>query len=354
MHSVDGVADEVIHRSSTQRVLFIVFIVLLSIVPLSASRFYMGLLATIYLSILGSLGLCLLTGVAGQVSIGNAAFMAVASFTVASGSVQFGLPLFVTIPIGACVSAASGVLVGVAAVRMRGLYLVIATLAFHYVVIYAAKRYQLAASGAAGFVLPEASVGGIVLRDTLWYLLLLLVAVLAIKVVTNLIQSRFGRAWSAIRQREAIAEVVGVHVGGYKLLVFGTSAFLIGIQGGLLAYYVGFVSVDGFTLDVAIQYLAMVIVGGQGSVLGAVLGAVFVTLLPYVVRNLVDHVPASLPGVYQLTAHTFQIQAALYGLGIIVVLLFEPSGLAGLYRRGWGYVRTWPISEIGVATGEYS
>lgn len=313
-------------------------------VPLLLGSFYRDLTNLVLMATLGALALTLLTGVAGQVSVGNAALMAVGGFAAASMSTQLHLPLPVSILAASVMAGCAGFLVGVPALRLRGLYLVLATLALHYIVVYAGRRYQLHVAGPAGFVLPVGRIGTIPVGDLrAWYLLLVVCVVLITVAVARLLDSRFGRAWRALKQREEMAQAVGIDCTKYKLLAFTVSSMIIGFQGGLLAYYVRVVSIDYYTLDLAIQYLAMVIIGGQGTILGAYLGAALVTLLPYVVRNAVGHIPSGLPGASVVTAHTFDVQAGLYGLGIILVLTFEPGGLVRLWRRALGYWRSWPL-----------
>jgi len=316
----------------------------LILLPFSVGDFYLRIVDLVLFAILGAQALNLLTGIAGQISLGNAAFLAIGAASAAVLGGQAHLPFLVVVFGGGIVAALVGLAVGIPALRLRGLYLVIATLALHYIVIYVIQRYQTAQAGARGFVIPVAAIAGHpITTNRQWYVVFLISAVLVTLAFTNLLRGVFGRAWLAVGRRDVLAEVVGIDVARYKVLAFVVSAFVIGIQGALYAYFFRVVDVESFTLDIAIQYVAMVIIGGLGSILGSVIGATFVVALPYVVQNLVARAPAGIPGMTAINRHVFDIEVVLYGLSIVLFLLLEPRGLADVWVRLRTYIQLWPF-----------
>jgi branched-chain amino acid transport system permease protein len=245
-----------------------------------------------------------------------------------------------------------GLAVAIPALRVTGLYLVMVTLALHFIVQFAAERYQIAKAGAAGFLLPRPDLLGTPLDDgNNWLYFTAVLATLALLGYRNLLRSKFGRAWLGIHHREQATEALGVNIARYKIIVFGTSSAMIGLQGAVFGYYLYGVASDTFSLALAISYVAMIIIGGLGSPLGSLLGAIFVIGLPYAMQDIVAQLPSNAPGVSLVANQIFQIQAGLYGLAIIAFLIIEPSGLRGLLGRIAGRLRRRPRSEPPV-TGE--
>jgi branched-chain amino acid transport system permease protein len=290
--------------------------------------------------VIGAVGINLLTGYCGQLSLGQASFLAIGAFTTAILSQRFGMPFFVAIPASCCAGAAVGFVVGLPALRFRGIYLAITTLAMHYAIIYVLTDYQaiVGPSASAGITVPAPSLAGFTLNSERgWFYVLLVVATLVVIFGLNLSRTYIGRAWAAIRDRDIAAEASGINVPHYKLLAFTISAALAALAGSLGAYFTTVVTVEEYTLELAIVYLAMIIVGGMGSIPGSVLGAVFITLLPFGVDRLFEVLP------WQLGTTAFGIQQAAIGVAIIGFLLFEPDGLIEIYRRIATYFERWPF-----------
>src|SRR5438034_172720 len=288
---------------------------------------------------IGALALNVLTGLAGQISLGHAGFLAAGAFTTAA-LVERGLvsPL-VTLPATALVGGVLGLVVGMPSLRLKGLYLALGTLAMHHVVLYAAGEMQARAGGNTGFTIPPPRLGGLVFRGTVaWYYALVVLAALVLLLVVNLQRSRAGRAWMAIRDRDVAAASVGIDVARYKLSAFVWSSVVTALAGALFAYHRGFVSVEAFGFFVAVEYIAMIIIGGLGSALGAVLGAAFVTLLPYVIDALVAGVSPDAAQYY-----VFPAKFGAFGLLMALFLLFEPLGLVGIWRRVRNWFALWPF-----------
>jgi len=315
-------------------------IVSLLMLPRFASSFALDLVTQTALAAIGALALNLLTGLAGQVSLGHAGFIAAGAFTTAVLVEQRMPSPLLALPAAALVGAALGVIVGIPALRLKGLYLALGTLALHHVVLYACGEFQNHWGANTGVSIPPPRLGSWVLKGTIaWYYTLTAIAGLVLILSVNLQRSRAGRAWMAIRDREIAAESVGIDVARYKVLAFVWSSALTSVAGALFAYQRAFVSVEAFGFFLAIEYIAMVIIGGLGSALGAVLGAVFVTLLPYGIDAAVAalHVPGG------AEYYLFPLKFGAFGLLMAAFLVLEPQGLVGIWRRARNWVVLWPL-----------
>jgi branched-chain amino acid transport system permease protein len=332
-------ADLSVVDTRLRRVALAGLVVALLLLPRVASGFVLDLASQTALAAIGALALTVLTGFAGQISLGHAGFLAAGAFTTAA-LVERGLasPL-VTLPATAVVGAVLGLIVGIPSLRLKGLYLALGTLAMHHVVLYVAGEMQARAGGNTGFTIPAPRLGAFVLKGTTaWYYTLVAAAALTLILVVNLNRSRAGRAWMAIRDRDVAAASVGIDVARYKLLAFVWSSVVTALAGTLFAYQRGFVSVEAFGFFVAVEYIAMIIIGGLGTALGAVLGAAFVTLLPYAI----DAAVATLaPGAADY--YIFPAKFGAFGLLMALFLLFEPLGLAGIWRRVRNWFFLWPF-----------
>jgi branched-chain amino acid transport system permease protein len=323
-----------------RRVTLAALVVALLLLPRVASPFALDLVAQVALAAVGALALNILTGFAGQVSLGHAGFIAAGAFTTGV-LVEHRLPSpLLALPAAALVGAALGVVVGIPALRLRGLYLALGTLALHHVVLYACGEFQSHWGANTGVSIPPPRLGGWVLKGTIaWYYALTVVAALVLALSVNLQRSRAGRAWMAIRDREIAAESVGIDVARYKVLAFVWSSALTAVAGALFAYHRAFVSVEAFGFFLAIEYIAMIIIGGLGSSLGAVLGAAFVTLLPHGI----DTAFASLGIRGGAEYYLFPMKFGAFGLLMAVFLVFEPQGLVGIWRRIRNWFSLWPL-----------
>jgi branched-chain amino acid transport system permease protein len=311
-----------------------VLIVVLIILPLPLQGYQINWVDLALLAVIGALALNLLMGVAGQVSVGNAAFLAIGA-TVAAGIARShpSVPPVVVVLLGAIAAAVVGAIVGIPALRLRGLYLAAATLALYYIVSYATNEYQIDTVGAAGWFLPSFTVGGwsLGVNQKSWYYLLLIVAAATFLFLRQLTdRSRFGRAWHLLSGHPKAASAMGVDVARATVQAFVISSFLIGLEGGLFAYYVGVLDSGDFTLTLSIQYVAMIVIGGWGSMAGAVTGAVLVTLLPLGVETLGSSVPQNGAVGQFIAANIPSLQGVVYGALIVVFLIFQPRGLARL------------------------
>lgn len=325
-----------------ERASLAVFVLALLAFPLVASAFQLDLACQVLLASVGALSLMLLTGYAGQISLGHAGLIAAGAFTVGILFRETNAPFWITLPAAALVGALLGIIFGLPSLRLRGLYLAVSTLALHFVVIYLGGEYESRRGFSTGIVIDPLSVAGVSISDgRVWYFILLAAAAATLLMCLNLMRARTGRAWRAIRAHETVAEALGIGIAGYKVLAFVISSAITAVAGALFAYYRGFVSVEAFSLFLTIQYLAMVIVGGMGSLLGALLGAAFVTLFPYVIEAGL----LALPGAQRYADLLFAVNYAAFGLVMILFLIFEPLGLVGIWHRIQSYFLLWPFKH---------
>jgi branched-chain amino acid transport system permease protein len=302
---------------------------LLLAAPFAVGEYVMSQLQFICIYSIIGLGLMLLVGFTGQVSLGHAAFMAVGAYTEALLQAR-GVPFFISLPTAALLSGAFGWVLGLPALRLKGIYLAIATLAFNVIVEEVTARWESLTGGNSGLHLRTIELFGINLdTDASFYYLCLGLTVLAILALMNLLRSPTGRAFVAIRDSEISASCMGVNLATYKTLSFAISAALTGVGGALYAHKVTFISPEQFTLLQSIELITIVILGGVGFVHGAVLGAGFLIVLPQLISLAKDYLPADVGG--------SGLQSVVFGLVLIVFIIFEPLGLYGR----WLKLRTW-------------
>jgi branched-chain amino acid transport system permease protein len=327
-------------QTRLERVSLLAFLALLLAFPFLASAFYLDLANQVFLAAIGALSLMLLTGYAGQVSLGHAGLLAAGAFTAGILFKEFDAPILVTLPAAAIAGAVLGVIFGLPSLRLRGLYLAISTLALHFVVVYVGGEYETRRGFSTGIVIDAPTIGPFTIYGgRVWYFILLAAAAASLLVCVNLLRSRSGRAWRAIRAHETVAEALGIGIASYKLLAFVISSAMAAVAGALFAYYRGFVSIEAFSLFLSIQYIAMIIIGGMGSLLGALLGAVFVIIFPYVIEATLPRLPI----VQNYAGILFAVNYAAFGVVMILFLVFEPLGLVGIWRRIQAYFLLWPF-----------
>ncbi len=332
--------DLTLVQTRTERASLAAFVVVLAVFPFTTSPFALDLACQVFLASIGALSLMLLTGYAGQISLGHAGLIAAGAFTTGILAREVHAPFWVTLPASAVTGIVLGFIFGLPSLRLRGLYLAISTLALHFIVLYLGGEYETKRGFSTGIVIDPPSLAGFQLTNgRAWYFVLLAAAAISLLICINLLRSRSGRAWRAIRTRETVAEALGISIAGYKLLAFVISSSMTSVAGCLFAYYRGFVSVEAFDLFLAIQYVAMIIIGGMGSLLGALLGAAFVTLFPYAIEALLG----LLPNVQALAADIFAVNYAAFGVVMILFLLLEPLGLVGIWHRLQNYFLMWPF-----------
>jgi branched-chain amino acid transport system permease protein len=318
----------------------VVGILFLILFPMIASKYAIHIANLIAIASVGALALNLLCGNAGLLSLGHAGFLAAGAFTTAVISAKFGLPIWVVLPTAALVGAFLGLIAGLPALRLKGIYLGISTLAVHYIIIYFLSEYQFYGGFGFGISIKDPNVGRFILStERQWYVFLCVFLWIVALFIRNLLRSRPGRAWTAIHNRDIAAEVMGINIGYYKVMAFVVSTSITAVAGSLYAYYTNVASVAEYSFALTISYLAMIIVGGLGSVLGSIMGAFLITLLPFSLMFLID--------LFGITGavkdYFFALQSGSFGLIIIVFLLVEPLGLAEIWRRARDYFMLWPF-----------
>jgi branched-chain amino acid transport system permease protein len=339
---VDYRGDERIFDTAVPIVGLVVLFAVLMVVPRFATTYWLDVLNRIGIAIIGALGLNILIGYTGQISIGHAAFLAVGAYSTAILEANVGLPFYLAIPLAALITSGFGLIFGIPSLRLKGLYLAIATLAAHFITTYVIVHWESMTKGVLGLSVPPATVFGLPLdSDARVFYLIFVLVVPATLFTKNLFRTRVGRAFIAIRDRDVAASVMGVSLLRYKLLAFVISSFYAGVAGGLMAHHSRILFPDAFTLLVAIDYLAMVIIGGMGSILGSIFGAIFMTLLPEVLKL----TATSLTGVYpQAFGFIASARDVVFGLAVIFFLMYEPQGLARIWVRFRSYWQLWPYS----------
>jgi branched-chain amino acid transport system permease protein len=272
--------------------------------------------------------------------------MSVGAYTAAHLITKLHAPFWISVPAGGLMAAAIGALVGIPSLRIKGLYLAIATLAAQLIIEWTINHVSWVSGGTqASIQVGPPSVFGTPLNSA-WqmYLFLMFFVILAIVGTQNLIRSRIGRAFIAIRDQDIAAEIIGINIFRYKLWAFAISSFYAGVTGVLYTYYLGIANYEQFQLDVSINYLAMVIIGGLGSTLGPIFGAIFVTLLPIVTRRVLESAGGLFFEASDLSAVIPSLRLAIFGGLIIFFLVVEPEGLNRLWRNIRNYFRVWPFS----------
>ena len=399
-------SDQAIFNSMTKKVMVGLLLVILLLVPFGiipgidflAESDWLRLLSTVAIFAIGGLGLNILLGLAGQVSLGHAFFMGVGAYVAAvlGGDPEglrlgLGLPMWIWLPAAGLVAAGIGVAFGPAAVRVRGLYLAFVTLGLVFVGGYVFRNWNSVTGGAEvgrtfpplefklwkeeqpllSFDTDSAWFGVDLTSEAKTFYLMVALAIVFMLLAKNLQRTRAGRAFQSIRDRDVAAEIMGVDEVSYKLKAFGISSFYAGVSGALLAVFVGSVIPSRWGLFLSVEFIAIVLIGGAGTVAGVVLGSAFVILLPRLVQDVTlwmqdvvlagDSALASFFDIFVATSATdfglvntlpgtgpglsvFQLNQVIYGLLIIVFLIFEPLGLYGIWIRIRNYWKGWPFT----------
>jgi len=321
-------------------------VLLIVVLPLFASDYVLSILNLILVAVVGAIGLNILTGNTGQISIGQGAFMAVGAYTAANLIVRLHAPFWITIPAAGAMAALVGTIVGIPSLRIKGLYLTIATLAAQFIIEWMINHITWISGGIQATIqMPPPVLFGYTLHSQAgFYLFLLCFAVLATIAAKNLVRSRLGRAFIAVRDQDIAAEIIGINIFHTKLVSFAISSFYAGVAGALYSYYLGIANYEQFQIDVSIDYLAMVIIGGLGSVTGSILGAAFITLLPVVTRRVLEAAGGMLGAGFDVAGIIPELRLCLFGALIIIFLVVEPEGLDRLWRNVRNWFRTWPFS----------
>jgi branched-chain amino acid transport system permease protein len=335
-------SEDQVFPSSFQKLSLGVFLAILLASPLVLNNYHLSILNLINIAVIGAVSLNLLTGACGQISLGHGAFLGVGAYAGAlfAGT---GLPFFLALLLGGCVSAVVGMVFGIPSLRLKGIYLAIATLAAQLILEYVFLHWTAISGGSNGIPVASPDILGITFdTDREMFYLTLFVAVAVVLAVTNIMRTKPGRAFVAIRDYYLSAEIVGVNLFAYKLQAFGVSSFMAGVAGGLWAHYTMYITPEQFGIGLSISYLAMIIIGGLGSVQGSIFGAVFIVILPEVLSAVAGELSGIFPDV---ATHLLAMKQGIFGLVLVLFLIFEPEGLVHRWRLVKAYWKLYPFAH---------
>ncbi|MCX5874606.1 MAG: branched-chain amino acid ABC transporter permease [Deltaproteobacteria bacterium] len=321
----------------------VLFAVALLSLPLWADPYIIYMVNISGIAIIAAIGLNILTGLTGQISLGHSAFVALGAYTSAILASKMDMPFWLTIPAGGVVAAFFGILLGFPCLRLKGLYLAMATMSFGVVVEYGITHWESLTMGVRGISVPAPTIFGYTLGDPskLFYVTVFFVTFLTLA-AKNLARTRIGRAFVAIRDRDVAAEVIGINLTKYKVMAFAISSFYGGVAGGLYSYSTTYLHPENFTLLLSIEYIAMIIVGGLGSILGSIFGAVFLTAMPDIIKGFADFMGRQFIFLHGRYDEEWNIAA--FGLLIMIFLIVEPTGLNGIWSRVKTSFKNWPFT----------
>jgi branched-chain amino acid transport system permease protein len=348
----DYYEDIELFKSGTILVWSILLLIFLAILPWLITKFHLlgmsiYIVNLITINAIVAIGLNILVGYTGQISMGHAGFFAIGAFTTIFLILKAGFPFCLALPIAGFISSAFGFILGLPALRLKGPYLTIATLGFGMTITTIIKHLEFF-GGRMGLQAPKLYLFGTPMKDIHFYYMIMIIAVVMVIGAVKLIKTRVGRAFIAIRDSDIAAEAMGVNLTYYKTLSFAVSAFYTGIAGGLYAFILGFINPESFHLIMSITFLAMVVVGGLGSIMGSIAGAALMTYLDIKLQAIQD-IPAIGPALvtfsqkYMSIGGISNIAVIVYGLIMILIVLFEPLGIFGFWIRTKKYWKTWPF-----------
>ena len=334
--------DMKMFKTTGAKISMMILVIVILLFPLLLSNYVIGLLTLCAIASIGAIGLNILTGFTGQISLGVGAFLGVGGYTSAILTSTHGLSFWIALPLAGLLTAVVGGLFGLPSLRLKGLYLAIATLAAQVIILFVISRWDSLTGGTAGMVLSRPTAGSFSFSsNTSYYYLCVIILILTTLYALNLVRTRTGRSFLAVRDRDVAAQIMGINLFKTKFVAFAISSFFVGIAGALLAHYTMIVSPELYSIQVSIQYLAMILVGGLGSVLGSILGAIFITLLPVGLSSSIDVMAAFMPEMYQLLS---AFKEFVFGAVIILFLIFEPHGLASIWLNIKKYFKLYPFS----------
>jgi branched-chain amino acid transport system permease protein len=344
--------DIELFQNKTVLVGSLLFLVLLLLLPWIVARTHIlglsvYLLNLIIIHCIVAIGLNILVGYTGQISMGHAGFFAIGAFTTVMFITQLGIPFVLALPAAAFISAGFGFLLGLPSLRLEGPYLAIATMGFGMAATTIIKHAEFF-GGRMGLQAPKLYLGTVPMKDIHFYYLILGIGILLAIAAIKLFKTKVGRAFIAIRDSDVAAETMGVNLTYYKTLAFAVSAFYTGVAGGLYAFILGFINPEGFHIIMSITFLAMVVVGGLGSIMGSIAGATLMTYLDVKLQAIQD-----IPGIgailvsfsekYMSMSGISNVAIIVYGLIMILIVLFEPLGIFGIWIRMKRYWKTYPF-----------
>ncbi len=313
-------------------------------IPLLLGSHGLNILSTIFVMAIGILGLNLLTGVAGQISLGHAGFLLIGAYSQAILTTDYHLSPWLAIFLSGMFSALASLVVGVPSLRLKGLYLAITTLAFTFIVRHLVLFAEGLTHGSEGMAVVPLNVFGYAIKsDVPFFYVALIILLVFVLLTLNIMRSRIGRAWLAVRDHDIAARAMGISLMHYKLLAFMVSAFYTGVAGSLVALQTRFINVDTFSILISIEALAIIIVGGMGRIHGALLGTALILMLPELLNF--GFALAGDRFTTLMADRIYEIKGLMYGVVILLFLRLEPEGLAGIWRKMKRFWVHWPLSQ---------
>lgn len=317
---------------------------LFGVIPFIFKPYALYVINHIGMAAIAAIGLNILIGFTGQISLGHGAFFGVGAYAAAILATAAGFPFWLSVPAAGVIAALVGVIFGIPSVRLKHLYLTIATLAGQFILQYLFVQWESLTKGPMGIMLPRATLFGIDVKgDRTFYYVIFGCFVALTWIGVNLMRTRYGRAFIAIRDNDRAAEGMGIPIFRYKLLSFAVSSFYAGFAGALSAYYIGSITPEPYTLLLSVEYIAMIIIGGLGSIPGSVFGAVFITLLNEILSNATGFF-MNIGALSKIALQIAPLREFIFGLAIVLFIIFEPKGLAEVWRVVKSSFKLWPFS----------
>jgi len=335
-------SDERIFQTWFVKIWLILLLLVMAALPFVISNYMISILIEAGIAIIACHGLNLLTGFTGQISLGHSAFIGVGAYACTILIGQAHVPFIIALPVSGLITAMVGMVFGIPSLRLRGLYLAIATIAAQFIIVFTIRRWDSLTGGVDGLFVEPGTLGPFHFNDRihLYYLTFLIVAG-ATLMTKNIIRSRSGRAFVAIRDRYLAAEVIGVNLFKYRLMSFAISSFLAGIAGALLAQHLEVITHESFTIHQSVDYLAMCIIGGLGHITCAFFGVAFWFILERILEVVSTGLSSAFPD--HITWFV-SLREIVFGSVIILFLIFEPDGLSARWRTIRAYWKLWPFS----------
>lgn len=319
-------------------------VILFLIIPFIFSSYGLYILNHVGIYAIAAVGLNILIGFTGQISLGHGAFFGVGAYTCAILMTKVGVPFIPAVIAGGIMTSIVGLIFGIPSSRLKHLYLTISTLAGQFILEYVFVHWKSLTGGTEGIILPKSSIFGFVLKsDRAFFYVIFICFVLFLWLAKNIIRTRYGRAFVAIRDNDQAAEGMGIPIFRYKLLSFAISSFYAGFAGALWAAYTGSITPEPFTFILSIEFIAMIIIGGLGSITGSVFGAAFITLINELLSQLAAYL-MNLKGLAGVAMTIAPLREFFFGLIIVLFLIFEPKGIAEVWRIVKSSFRLWPFS----------
>ncbi|MBM4308154.1 MAG: branched-chain amino acid ABC transporter permease [Deltaproteobacteria bacterium] len=319
-------------------------LILFVVIPWISSSYTLYIINHIGIFAIAAVGLNLLIGFTGQISLGHGAFFGVGGYTAAILSTKLGFPFPLSLLSAGIMTAIVGLVFGLPSARLKHLYLTIATLAGQFIIQFIFVQWESLTGGLQGIILPRANLFGLSLKSDFAFFYVVFISLVAMLwIAKNLLRTRFGRAFVAIRDNDRAAEGMGIPIFHYKLMAFAVSSFYAGFAGALWTHYLASITPDPFTLFLSVEFIAMIIIGGLGSLTGSVFGAIFITSLNEIL-SLASEYFMNLPALAGIALTIAPLREFIFGLAIVLFIIFEPRGLAEVWRIIRSSFRLWPFS----------